>query len=152
MRLHVNLTVQNIEQSVRFYSTLFGAQPALLKDDYAKWELTNPPLHLAVSTHGARPGLDHLGIQLEDLDHLREITGRLAFSSLPVVEQDNTACCYAQSSKTWVSDPAGLAWELFHTTSQIPTYGAADDTESRQDPPAAAQPCCARQSPHDPAV
>src|SRR5260370_1578828 len=133
MRLHVNLTVQNITESVRFYSTLFGAQPALLKDDYAKWELADPPLHLAVSTHGTKRGVDHLGIGLEDLDQLKEITGRLTSASLPLIEQDNTACCYARSNKTWVSDPAGLAWEVFHTSEQISEFGSGDRREAPAD-------------------
>ncbi|HZY60810.1 MAG TPA: ArsI/CadI family heavy metal resistance metalloenzyme [Candidatus Binataceae bacterium] len=152
MRLHVNLTVQNISESVRFYSSLFGAQPALLKDDYAKWELADPPLHLAVSTHGSRSGVDHLGLQLEDLDQLKEITGRLTSTSLPVIEQDNTACCYARSNKTWVSDPAGLAWEVFHTSEQISEFGAGDSAKPQQDTAAAPQACCARANAHEPAV
>jgi hypothetical protein len=143
MRLHVNLTVNNIAESVRFYSSLFDAQPALLKEDYAKWELADPPIHLAVTTHGAKSGVDHLGIQLEDLDQLSEITARLTGASLPVVEQENTACCYAKSNKTWVSDPAGLAWEVFHTSSQIPTYGAGDQAQASPDEPAP-RACCAR--------
>ncbi len=144
MRLHVNLTVSNIDEAVRFYSTLFGAQPALLKDDYAKWELTDPALHLAVSTHGSRTGIDHLGFQLDNLDQLKEMTSRLTSIRLPVLEQENTACCYARSNKTWVSDPAGLAWEVFHTFEQTGTYGAAarPDGEDRED--VAPQPCCAR--------
>jgi catechol 2,3-dioxygenase-like lactoylglutathione lyase family enzyme len=144
MRLHVNLTVSNIAESVRFYSSLFGAQPILLKEDYAKWELADPPIHLAVTTHGAKSGVDHLGIQLEDLDQLREITARLTGTSLPVAEQENTACCYAKSNKTWVSDPAGLAWEVFHTSDQIPTYGAGDQAQAPQDGGATAGACCAR--------
>ncbi len=153
MRLHVNLTVQNITESVRFYSTLFGAQPALLKDDYAKWELADPPLHLAVSTHGTKRGVDHLGIQLEHLDQLKEITGRLTSTSLPVIEQDNTACCYARSNKTWVSDPAGLAWEVFHTSEQISEFGSGDRREAAADTTAVSpQACCAHENAHEPAV
>jgi catechol 2,3-dioxygenase-like lactoylglutathione lyase family enzyme len=145
MRLHVNLTVRDIAESVRFYSSLFGAQPALLKEDYAKWELADPPIHLAVTTHGIRSGLDHLGIQLEDLDQLKEITARLTAAPLPVLEQENTACCYAKSNKTWVSDPAGLAWEVFHTSDQIPAYGGGNRAESAPVASTAPQACCARQ-------
>jgi catechol 2,3-dioxygenase-like lactoylglutathione lyase family enzyme len=143
MRLHVNLTVRDIAESVRFYSSLFGAQPALLKEDYAKWELADPPLHLAVTTHGANSGVDHLGIQLDDLDQLKEITGRFSGTSLLLVEQENTACCYAKSNKTWVSDPAGLAWEVFHTSEQISTYGGGGQAQAPQDT-AAPRACCAR--------
>jgi catechol 2,3-dioxygenase-like lactoylglutathione lyase family enzyme len=153
MRLHVNVTVHNIAESVRFYSTLFGAQPALLKEDYAKWELADPHLHLSVSTHGSRSGVDHLGIQLDNLDQLRQITGRLTSTRLPVIEQDNTACCYARSDKTWVTDPAGLAWEVFHTSEQISTFGAVDRREAPSDNTAASsQACCARANAQEPKV
>ena len=144
MRLHVNLTVGDIAESVRFYSSLFGAQPALLKEDYAKWELADPPIHLAVTTHGARSGVDHLGIQLEDSDQLREITARLTATPTPVLEQENTACCYAKSNKTWVRDPAGLAWEVFHTSDQISTYGSGNEASPAQDADVAPQSCCVR--------
>lgn len=143
MRLHVNMTVSNIDEMVRFYSTLFGAQPALLKEDYAKWELADPALHFAVSTHGTRSGVDHLGLQLENLDQLEETTSRLTSIRLPVLEQENTACCYARSNKTWVTDPAGLAWEVFHTFEQTGTYGATGRPDGLDREDVAPQPCCA---------
>src|SRR5271155_1561269 len=102
MRLHVNMTVSDIDEAVRFYSILFGTQPVLIKEDYAKWELTDPTLHFAVSIDGSKPGVDHLGLQLDNLDQLKEITGRVSSLRLPMLEQENTACCYASSHKTWL--------------------------------------------------
>ncbi|HEY2105959.1 MAG TPA: ArsI/CadI family heavy metal resistance metalloenzyme [Candidatus Binataceae bacterium] len=146
MRLHVNITVDHVAPAVRFYSALFNAEPALLKEDYAKWEIADPPLHLSVSTHGSNPGLDHLGIQFEQLDHLANVTARLTSTRLPVLEEENAACCYARSNKTWVTDPGGLRWEMFHTLEQTAAYGAQRAPAAGING-AAPQPCCAR--PHD---
>ena len=144
MRLHVNITVDNVAAAVRFYSTLFNAEPALLKDDYAKWEITDPPIHLSISTHGSKPGLNHLGIQLETLDQLRDVTARLTSTRLPLIEEEKAACCYARSNKTWVTDPNGLRWEMFHTFEQTAAYGSGGATAAAQAAGAAAQACCAR--------
>jgi hypothetical protein len=147
MRLHMNMTVSSIGEAVRFYSNLFGTQPALLKEDYAKWELADPALHFAVSTHGSKAGVDHLGLQLESLDQLKEITGRVSSIGLPVLEQENTACCYARSNKAWVTDPAGLAWEVFHTFEQTGTFGDTATLDVQGQEGATPQPCCARAEP-----
>ncbi len=144
MRLHVNITVDNVAAAARFYSTLFNAEPALLKEDYAKWELADPPIHLSVSTHGAGPGLDHLGIQLENLDHLREVTARLTSTRLTLLEEENAACCYARSNKTWVTDPSGVRWEMFHTFEQTAAFGSSAGSEVGRTDGTPAQSCCAR--------
>ncbi len=144
MRLHVNITVDNVAQAVRFYSTLFDAEPALLKEDYAKWEVADPPIHLSVSSHGSKPGLNHLGIQLETLDQLGGVTARLTSTRLPLLEEENAACCYARSNKTWVTDPSGLRWEMFHTYEQTAVYGSEGATAAAGTGGAAVQPCCAR--------
>jgi catechol 2,3-dioxygenase-like lactoylglutathione lyase family enzyme len=144
MRLHVSITVDDVARAVRFYSTLFDAEPALLKEDYAKWEVADPPIHLSISTHGAKAGLDHLGIQLEKLDQLDDLTARLTSTRLPVLEQENAACCYARSNKTWVTDPSGLRWEMFHTFEQTAAFGSDGAPATAGNGGGAAQPCCAR--------
>ena len=144
MRLHVNITVDSVASAMQFYSRLFNAQPALLKEDYAKWEIADPPIHLSISTHGSKPGLDHLGIQLEHLDQLAEVTARLTSMPLPQLEQNNAACCYARSNKTWVTDPSGLRWEMFHTLEQTAAYAAEGAAAGSGESVAAVQPCCAR--------
>ena len=141
-RLHVNITVDNVASAVRFYSTLFNAEPAMLKEDYAKWEVAEPPIHLSISTHGSKPGLDHLGVEFEQLDQLADVTARLTSTRLPVLEEENAACCYARSNKTWVTDPGGVRWEMFHTFEQTIAYGAQGDGAGRDN--GAAQPCCTR--------
>ncbi len=122
-RLHVHVSVEDIEHSIGFYSALFAAQPPVVKTDYAKWMLDDPRVNFAISTRGRKTGLDHLGIQVENTDELHEVYGRLRQAGGPVIEQGQTACCYAQSEKSWIDDPAGIAWETFHTTGESTTYG-----------------------------
>src|SRR5689334_25271414 len=122
-RLHVHVSVEDISRSVRFYSALFAAQPTVVKSDYAKWMLDDPRVNFAISTRGREPGLDHLGIQVEDADELHEVYARMRQAGGNIIEQGQTACCYAKSEKSWIDDPAGIAWETFHTTGESTTYG-----------------------------
>jgi hypothetical protein len=122
-RLHVHVAVGDLSQSVGFYSALFATEPSVLKSDYAKWMLDDPRVNFAVSTRGREPGLDHLGIQVESQEELHEVYGRLREAGGNVIEQGQTACCYAKSEKSWIDDPAGISWETFHTTGENITYG-----------------------------
>ena len=140
-RLHVHVAVHDLKQSIRFYSALFAAQPAMEKGDYAKWMLDDPRVNFAISTRGRKPGLDHLGIQAENSEELEGIGSRLAQADVSVLPQKDASCCYAKSDKYWTLDPQGIAWESFHTLDSVPVYG--DDTRSQaaQAKPKAA--CCA---------
>jgi catechol 2,3-dioxygenase-like lactoylglutathione lyase family enzyme len=122
-RLHVHVGVHDLEQSIRFYSALFAAQPAVRKDDYAKWMLDDPRVNFAISTRGKKGGLDHLGIQAESGAELEELGSRLAQADVAVLPQKGAACCYAKSDKYWTVDPQGIAWESFHSLDTIPTFG-----------------------------
>jgi catechol 2,3-dioxygenase-like lactoylglutathione lyase family enzyme len=122
-RLHVHVAVEDLAQATRFYSTLFANDPTVQKPDYAKWMLDDPRVNFAISARGAKPGVEHLGIQAETDDELREVYARLKSADAPVLEEGATTCCYAQSEKSWVNDPAGVAWEVFHTTGDSATYG-----------------------------
>src|SRR5689334_17519666 len=112
-RMHVHVSVEDLDKSIGFYSALFAAQPAVVKPDYAKWMLDDPRVNFAISTRGRQPGLDHLGIQVESQDELQEVYGRLRAAGGDIIEQGQTACCYAQSEKSWIDDPAGISWETF---------------------------------------
>ena len=138
-RFHVNVSVENLQDSIRFYSALFAAQPAVQKPDYAKWMLEDPRVNFAISSRGSRKGLDHLGIQVEKPEELAEVHARLKAAGGPVIEQGHTTCCYARSEKNWTFDPQGLSWETFLTTGDSVVYGS--DLE-QEDQPASA--CCAR--------
>ncbi len=130
-RLHVHVNVSNLASSIEFYSTLFGSRPSVEKKDYAKWLLEDPRVNFAISTRGHKPGLDHLGIQVESRDELAEVTGRLAVADKASFEQTEATCCYAVSDKAWLVDPQGLAWETFYTYADATVYG--DDTVESAD-------------------
>jgi catechol 2,3-dioxygenase-like lactoylglutathione lyase family enzyme len=123
-RLHVHVSVADLQQSIRFYAALFAAEPTVVKPDYAKWMLDDPRVNFAISMRG-RPtnGIDHLGIQVEDERELVEVYGRLKGAEGPTVEQRGTTCCYANSDKTWILDPQGVSWETFLTHGDATVYG-----------------------------
>ena len=155
-RLHVHMAVEDLDQSIRFYSTLFASEPSVVKPDYAKWMLDDPRVNFAISTQSGRAaGVDHLGIQVENPGELQEVYGRLQKADRPVLEEGKTTCCYAQSEKSWISDPAGVAWEAFHTTGESTTYGTSAPREAIRTagaccgpateqavPPPSAKACC----------
>ena len=123
-RLHVHVGVENLAKSIQFYSTLFAAEPTMVKDDYAKWMLDDPRVNFAISAgNHARKGIEHLGIQSESAAELSEVYGRLKAADRPVLEEGQTSCCYAKSEKSWISDPDGVVWEAFFTTGEATTYG-----------------------------
>jgi hypothetical protein len=122
-RMHVHVAVENLPQSIGFYSALFDAQPAVVKPDYAKWMLDDPRVNFAISTRGREPGLDHLGIQVENKTELHEVYARLRKAGSNVIEQGQTSCCYAKSEKSWIDDPAGISWETFQTSGENIDYG-----------------------------
>lgn len=139
-RLHVHISVEDILQSVKFYSTLFAAEPAVIKPDYAKWMLDDPRVNFAISTHGSKTGLDHLGIQVETSDELHDVYVRLQKTDRPVLEEGETTCCYAKSEKSWIADPQGVSWETFLTSGESTVYGDNVDLGPIR---AAENACCA---------
>ena len=123
-RLHVHLHVGDLSQSIRFYSTLFAAEPTVVKDDYAKWILDDPRVNFALSQRPGRVvGISHLGIEAEDETELAEIYQRLVRAEGPRVEEKGATCCYARSDKQWVTDPQGVPWETFFTYGEATVYG-----------------------------
>lgn len=122
-RLHVNVSVNDLEASVRFYSTLFAAEPTVRKSDYAKWMLEDPRVNFAISTAGSGAGIAHLGIQVEDPEELNEVYARLERAGGPTLNEGETTCCYARSTKQWIQDPQGVSWETFLTHGESPVYG-----------------------------
>jgi Glyoxalase/Bleomycin resistance protein/Dioxygenase superfamily len=144
-RLHVHVAVEHLQQSIDFYSALFAANPSMVKPDYAKWMLEDPRVNFAISTRGRQVGLDHLGIQAEGKDELDVIYTRLRKAGDNVIEQGQTRCCYSQSEKSWIEDPAGIAWEAFLTTGESRDYG--DGSGEREARIARTKACCVSQEP-----
>jgi catechol 2,3-dioxygenase-like lactoylglutathione lyase family enzyme len=150
-RFHVHIAVDDIETNVRFYSSMFGATPTVLKPDYAKWTLDDPRINFAISKQGLKAGVDHLGVQVESETELRQLRDQVASAEIAALDQKNALCCYARSDKYWVTDPQGIVWETFHTLESIPVYGntsRAETTAACCSPATASQPaksgaCCA---------
>jgi len=136
-RLHVHLHVDDIGNSVRFYTTLFAAEPAVLRADYAKWQLEDPRVNFAISTGASGPGLDHLGIEVESADELAAIAARGDAAGFDAFVEPDARCCYARSTKRWFTDPQAIKWETFHTVARIDTYG-----EDRTGTASGAPLCC----------
>ena len=131
-RLHVHTTVGDLEESIRFYSTLFGQEPARREPDYAKWMLEDPRVNFAISTWGKEPGIDHLGFQVETEEELAEIGARLTKAGLSTGVEKDATCCYAVSDKHWTIDPAGTPWETFRSMAQVKTRGTSRATANAE--------------------
>lgn len=122
-RLHVHVAVEDLSTSIGFYATLFGAQPTVVKDDYAKWMLEDPRVNFAISARQREAGIEHLGIQVDSAEELGELAGRLKAAGETTMDQEATTCCYARSDKAWVADPNGIKWETFFTFGESTAYG-----------------------------
>jgi hypothetical protein len=145
-RLHIHMAVESLSRSIGFYSVLFAAQPTVVKTDYAKWMLDDPRVNFAISTRGRQPGLDHLGIQVETSDELQEVYARLHQAGGDIIEQGATACCYAKSEKSWIDDPAGIAWETFLTSGESTDYGDGTGERTARVAHEKQSACCAPQA------
>jgi catechol 2,3-dioxygenase-like lactoylglutathione lyase family enzyme len=140
-RLHVHVSVKDLDASIRFYSHLFASAPSVRKADYAKWILEDPRVNFAISQRDGKPGVQHLGIQVEDRAELAEVYERLQRAERPVIEEGETTCCYAHSEKSWIDDPQGVQWETFLTIGASTVYGT-DEIRPKSVKQAEAR-CCA---------
>jgi len=126
-RMHIHVSIEDLSKSIDFYSKLFGCGPTKRKDDYAKWMLDDPRINFAISNIGSKPGIDHLGIQVDKTSELKDMRDQLEKADLQTYAEGETTCCYAKSDKTWVEDPSGIAWE---------TYLSMEDAEVFNNSPA----------------
>ncbi|AWV08106.1 ArsI/CadI family heavy metal resistance metalloenzyme [Marilutibacter maris] len=157
-RFHVHLNVADLSASIRFYTALFASEPAVLKDDYAKWMLEDPRVNFAISSRDRASGVDHLGFQVESESMLAALGERLDAAGVASQPETGAICCYARSDKVWVEDPQGVKWESFRTLGEATTYNggaracATDGSSCSPDMPAerrAVEPpasCCAPDS------
>jgi hypothetical protein len=147
-RFHVHVAVNDLDKSIAFYSAMFGADPSVVKPDYAKWMLEDPRVNFAISNRGQTPGVNHLGMQAEDDAELETIHANLQQAGSVVLPEKGVDCCYAKSDKYWVTDPQGVAWESFRTLGSIPLFGSEDAQPAEQASPCGnsettASSCCA---------
>ena len=122
-RFHVHVSVNDLAQSIGFYSKLFGAAPTVTKDDYAKWMLEDPRVNFAISRRGRAAGVNHLGFQVDSAEELSALRRQVADADIAAFDEKGAACCYARSDKYWTEDPQGVAWETYHTLASVPVYG-----------------------------
>ena len=141
-RFHMHLRVADIDRSVAFYTRLFAAEPAVMKDDYAKWMLEDPRVNFAISAReGAATGIEHVGFQFDDKVELEEVYDRLKSADRPVLNEGATTCCYARSQKSWIADPDGVVWEAFLTHGESTVYGGIPDLDTLASPAPASCAC-----------
>ena len=126
-RVHISVGVDNLEDAIRFYSTIFASEPSVIKDDYAKWMLDDPLLNFSLSSRSSARGVDHLGIQVETAEELQDIGERFEAAKITIRHQEAATCCYAQSDKIWAEDPTGVTWESFLTHGKSADYGESGE-------------------------
>lgn len=148
-RMHIHIAVNELLESIGFYSTIFGNLPSVERDDYAKWEISDPAVNFAISKRGHPAGVNHLGIQVDSEDELSEIAQRLDEAEITSSQQEGASCCYAHSNKHWALDPQGIAWESFHTLDNIPVFGEDTKTDSEGELSACCIPLSKSQSSDD---
>ncbi len=124
-RIHLHISVADLNKSISFYQALFGLPPTVLKPDYAKWMLDDPLVNFAISQRETKVGLDHIGIQTDTDDELSTIKTRMDSAEMEILSQEGTTCCYAKSNKHWVQDPSGIAWETYHTLEEALTFSSS---------------------------
>ena len=121
-RFHVHVHVDDLPKNIAFYSAMFNAQPTRVEGDYAKWMLDDPRINFAISSRGRKPGVGHLGFQVDSEEELATLKSQAQAADMALLDQGETSCCYARSDKYWVTDPQGVAWEQFHTLGNIPLF------------------------------
>ena len=126
-KFHLSLDVNNLEESVHFYSALLNAPATKLKPDYAKFDLESPPINLAMQpkTHCCLQGLSHMGLRVESAEEIQVIRKRLLDAGYNTLDENNTTCCYSLQDKFWVSDPTGYRWEVCILKADCPVQSEA---------------------------
>jgi hypothetical protein len=124
-RIQLALNVDNLTEAVSFYSKLFDTQPAKLKEGYANFAIVEPPLKLVLLENPGKGGtVNHLGVEVESSERVRDEITRLAGEGVITEEQIGTTCCYATQDKAWVSGPSGEQWEVYTVLADSDTFGA----------------------------
>jgi catechol 2,3-dioxygenase-like lactoylglutathione lyase family enzyme len=120
-RVQLALNVADIDESVAFYSKLFGAEPAKRRPGYANFAIEEPPLKLVLVQGGGDPGtVNHLGVEVMSTDEVASTTTRLAGEGMETRTEEQVTCCYAVQDKVWVTDPNGAPWEIYTVLEDAP--------------------------------
>lgn len=122
MRYHLSLHVQDLAASVAFFSRVFSAAPQKQSEGYAKFDLYDPPINLALLAAGEKPvtRVSHMGVEVDSPEALNQWRERLDKVGITTTEEQNSTCCFARQDKLWFSDPDGNPWEIFTVYEQLP--------------------------------
>jgi catechol 2,3-dioxygenase-like lactoylglutathione lyase family enzyme len=128
-RVQLALNVNDIDEAVTFYTRLFGTEPAKRRPGYANFAVAEPPLKLVLLENPGQGGtLNHLGVEVPDIDAVDAEQARLAASGLTSVDERDTTCCYAKQDKFWVKGPSdGESWEFYTVLADSPTFYGEED-------------------------
>ena len=147
MRVQLAMNVRDLDESIAFYSKLFGARPSKVKEGYANWVLENPPLKFVIFEHpDATAGtINHLGVEVESAEVVVAEELRLRTAGLETSGIDDTICCFAEKVETWVTDPNGPRWEYYvktgdHETQFVNLVVGSKSAESGE--PVEGEACC----------
>ncbi|MFF2506536.1 ArsI/CadI family heavy metal resistance metalloenzyme [Streptomyces sp. NPDC058067] len=152
-RVQLALRVPDLDASIAFYSKLFGVEPAKLRDGYANFAITEPPLKLVLiaGTEGEETRMDHLGVEVETTEAVHAATTRLSEAGLVTDVENDTTCCYALQDKVWVHGPGQEPWEVYVVKADADTLAEQQNSTCCAGPadagadvkePAAADGCC----------
>lgn len=122
-KLHLHISVDDIEEAIEFYTIQLHAKPTKVKKDYAQWLIDDLSLNFAISTRGYKKGLNHLGIQYESSEALKEAQTLFEKHNIIGKEDTGAVCCYKESDKYWVKDPTGIVWENYHSMNDVEVFG-----------------------------
>ena len=127
-RLQLALNVDDLDTSIAFYSALFGAEPAKVRPGYANFAVADPPLKLVLLENPGQGGsINHLGVEVPDVDTVDAEQSRLSASGLSSLDERGTTCCYAKQDKFWVEGtPDGERWEIYTVLEDSPTFAASN--------------------------
>ena len=122
-RVQLAINVSNIDEAIDFYTKLFGVGPAKVRDGYANFAVSEPPLKLVLIEGEGMPGsLNHLGVEVESTDQVGQAVTRLSSEGLATEVEDQTTCCYSVQDKVWVTGPNGERWEVYTKLADSETF------------------------------
>ncbi len=134
MRVQLALNVENLDEAIQFYSTLFGVPVHKQKPGYANFIVEDPPLKLVLFENpGADERLNHLGVEVLDDAGVQQATERLKAAGLADRVEDQETCCYATQDKVWSVDPQGMRWEFYRVLEDSDTFGSELSEDAASD-------------------
>ena len=123
MRLQLAINVSDLDEAVEFYSKMFDAKPVKIRPGYANFAIVDPPLKFVLFENGGEPGsINHLGVETETATEVVEAEQRLVADGLDTTGVEDTMCCYAEKTETWLAAPDGIRWEYYVKTGDVEQF------------------------------